>query len=397
MKNLQTVQPSTLASLNWQPRPVLLLLFANFMLLGLTIGSQGVLWAEVIAALQLTPGVFGSAQLVSPLVSVVLLLLGGRIAAAWGKQRMAVTSLFLLGLGSLALALTNQLWGLVGGLVILGLGNGFFETAMNGAAIDWEQAQGRSVLNRLHAGFSGGAVVGALGAGALLGAGWSFSQVFGLVAAVCGALCLASLLVRFPPVLEEPAASPNDLGATLRLLVSQRALLILAVLAMLGSMGESVANIWSVAALRERGADAMLGGTAFALLNGAMMIGRLANATLVDRWGARTSLLVSGGLLVVTTILWLIPAGVNVAILAFILLGLAVAGVVPTVLIAGAPLAPGQSGGLASGMLAAVYASFIFSPPLIGWLAELFSLQAALLTLGVAGVMTLWLARGLKT
>ena len=75
-----------------------------------------------------------------------------------------------------------------------------------------------------------------------------------------------------------------------------------------------------------------------------------------------------------------------VAVVAFAVLGLAVAGVVPTVLGAGAHLGPGSSGAVAGGMLAAVYVSFLICPPLIGWLAELVSLQAALLTVGLSGL-----------
>jgi hypothetical protein len=56
-------------------------------------------------------------------------------------------------------------------------------------------------------------------------------------------------------------------------------------------------------------------------------------------------------------------------------------------------VAPGQSGTLAGGILAAVYLSFMLAPPVIGWLAELFSLQAALLTVGLSGLGMLWLAR----
>ena len=93
------------------------------------------------------------------------------------------------------------------------------------------------------------------------------------------------------------------------------------------------------------------------------------------------------------SILLLLPGGVPLAVLAFILLGLAVAGVVPTVLAAGPCLAPGNSGAVADGMLAAVYLSFLICPPVIGWLADLVSLQAALLTVGLSGLGILWLAQ----
>ncbi|MCW5848964.1 MAG: MFS transporter [Anaerolineae bacterium] len=411
---MTTTQRETATDRAWRPGLALAMLAANFALLGMTIGTQGVVWAEAMHRLALTSGIFGTAQLVAPLVSISLLLLGGRLAARVGTRRLAVASLIGLGLGSLALGWSASLAGLIGALVLVGIGNGLFEIGMNGAALDWEHAQRRHVLNGLHAGYSAGAVVGGVAAGALLGLGWTYPQVLTLVAGVAGLLALVTLPIRFPPTETVPPIIPSppsgssrvqgdeggtqsdNLGSTVRLLFSRRVLIALALIALLGSVGESVANLWSVILLRERGADAVLGGATFALLNGAMMLGRLFNAPLVARWGARASLTVSGLGLVLTTALLLAPGGLWLAVLGFILLGVAVAGVVPTVLTAGARLAPGQSGALAGAMLAAVYASFVVAPPLIGWLAELFSLQAALVTLGVAGFCVLALVREIK-
>ena len=42
-------------------------------------------------------------------------------------------------------------------------------------------------------------------------------------------------------------------------------------------------------------------------------------------------------------------------------------------------------------MLAAVYVSFVISPPLIGWVAEFGSLQVALAILGISGAAAVWL------
>ena len=378
-------------TLDWRPGLVFALLLGDFALLGITIGAQAVLWAELMPALRIGTGAFGTAQLLSPLVSVVLLLLGGQLSAWAGKQRLAAASLLALAGASLAVAGAADLWGLAGALALLGVGNGLFETAMNGAALDWERATGRGALNVLHAGFSAGAIGGALGTGALLALGWSPGQALVLLALLCGLAGAATLSVRYPPA-GEAAADGEDAGAALPLLLSRPPLIALALACMLGAVGESVANVWSVIYLREQGAGALVGGATFAFLSGAMVAGRLLNAPLVSRLGPRASLRASGAGLLLAGWLLLLPGGVPLAVAAFALLGLAVAGVVPTALGAGARLAPGQSGALAGGLLAAVYVSFMVSPPLIGWLAELFSLQVALLTLALSGLGILWLA-----
>ena len=69
---------------NWRPAAVYVLLLGNFALLRITIGAQGVLWADLLGQLHISMGAFGSAQLVSPLISVALLL-GGQLAAWVGR------------------------------------------------------------------------------------------------------------------------------------------------------------------------------------------------------------------------------------------------------------------------------------------------------------------------
>ncbi len=374
---------------------VLALLAVYFSLFGVLIGAQGVLWAELVRALQLSKGTFGAVQLVSPLLSVVLLLAGGQLAGWIGKQRLALFSMALLAGSNLALAGAGGLLGLAGALLLAGAGNALLEMSMNGTTLDWEHATGRSVMNLMHAGFSGGAVLGAFGAGLLLGAGWSYGAVLLLLALLCGIVLLATLAVRYPPsdVFVSAQSGPR---ATIRLIFGQRALILLSIICILGIVGESFANLWSVIYLHELGAAAVVGGAAYALFNGAMFFGRLGNTWLVHRRGARVSLLVSGAAMLLSALLLLLPGGVPLAIIAFMLLGLAVAGVVPTVLSAAAKFAPGNTAVLTGGIMAAVYSGFIISPPLTGWIADQFSLQAALITVGFSGLALIWLAQRVK-
>jgi MFS family permease len=379
---------------SWRPAPALALLLAYFVLIGVIIGGEGVLWAEIVATLRLSDATFGMTQLASPLLSVIVLLQAGALTTGLGKKRMAAVGLVALGAALLLTAAAGGLWAFAGALAVAGLGFGLVETAMNSATLDWEHATRRSVMNAMHAGFSGGAVVGAFGAGMLLDAGWRYPGVLALLAACCAAALLATLPVRYPPP-EPPADGAGSPLAALRLLAGSRAIILLAALALMGIVGESIAITWSVIYLRSLGAPALIGGAAFALFNGAMFIGRLANAPLVARYGARLSLFVSGGLLVASGVLLLVPPGVPLAVAALALAGLGVAGVIPTALSAAARLAPGNAGAVTGALMSAAYLGFIICPPLIGWIAELISLRAALVLIGASGVAIIALVGGL--
>lgn len=376
----------------WRPRAMFVLLLSYLVLFGMLIGAQGVLWAELIATLGLSKASFGAVQLAGPLLSVALLMLGAQLAHWFGKKKLALMALALLALSNVMLAWAGTWLALVGALLLAGAGTALLEIAANSATLDWEQAMGRSVINLLHAGFSAGAVVGAFGAGLMLGQDLRYPSVFILLAALCCLVLLVSLPARFPPSASSEAQAPGPMAA-LKLLTSQRAMLMLAVLCVMGIVGESVANLWSVIYLHGLGADALLGGTAFALFNGAMFAGRVGNAWLVRFWGARISLLLSGTGLVLANILLL--GGLWSAIAAFIIMGLAVAGVVPTVLSAAAHLAPGRSALVTGGIMSVAYTGFIIIPPITGWVADALSLRAALLCIGLSGLAIVALARRL--
>ena len=377
----------------WRPRAVLALLLGYLALFGVLVGAQGVLWAEIIRALDLSKAQFGAVQLPGPLLSVGLLMLGAQFSHWFGKKTLALFALVLLAASNALLAVAAGLPMLIVALLLTGAGAALLETAANSATLDWEQQTGRSVMNLLHAGFSAGAVLGAFGAGLMLGQGLGYGAVLLALAGLCGAMLLVSLPARFPPADTAAQDSPGPL-ATLRLLFSQRAILTLAALCVMGVVGESVANLWSVIYLRELGADALLGGAAFALFNGAMFVGRMLNAWVVRRWSMRVSLLLSGAGLVLANIF--LAGGLWLAVAAFMLMGLAVAGIVPTVLSAGARLAPGRSGLVTGGIMSVAYVGFIVSPPVTGWLADSVSLRAALLSIGLSGVAVLALARRLR-
>jgi hypothetical protein len=67
-------------------------------------------------------------------------------------------------------------------------------------------------MNFIHARFSSGAVLGALGAGAGLGTGGRYSQVLVALAVVYGGSALATLAIRYPPADETPTTEERQHG-----------------------------------------------------------------------------------------------------------------------------------------------------------------------------------------
>ena len=114
-----------------------------------------------------------AALLVMPLVGVGILLFYGRLYTRFGAKHLMLVGLGIYAGAIIVLASMVDLGGFIVALVLLGIGISLMDGAMNSAALDWEQATGRSIMILVHAMFSIGAILGALAAGAALGIGWT--------------------------------------------------------------------------------------------------------------------------------------------------------------------------------------------------------------------------------
>ena len=81
---------------------------------------------------------------------------------------------------------------------------------INAAAVDLEKSTGRRFMTLLHAAFSGGGILGALSAGALLSAGMAYQFVYLGVLIPLGAVILAVTLTGFPPSVESRRRRRGD-------------------------------------------------------------------------------------------------------------------------------------------------------------------------------------------
>ena len=257
---------------------------------------------------------------------------------------------------------------------IMGISTGMQDVSMNAQAVLVERAYQRPIMTSFHAFFSIGMALGAW-----CGALFSDLQIqLSHHLAIISALSLLFVIwVRRNLVEDKPDDAQSAAGPLLRM--PNRALLSVGIIAFCCMLGEGAISDWSVNfmenVVRSPVALAPIALSAFAT---AMTLGRLFG----DRcriWLGDKKLIVYGGMLA--------TFGLSVALLAptpssaiggFFLVGLGLSTIVPiTYSIAGntAHLPPGV--GLA--MVTTVgYSGFLFGPPVIGFLADAFSLRNAL-------------------
>jgi fucose permease len=276
------------------------------------------------------------------------------------------------------------------GLVVLGASLATMDVAMNIQAAGVEASYRRPLMSTFHAFYSIGGFAGALVSSALAALGVApFNRAL-WPAVLLGAAAIVGHQ-RLPSA-EPQLKSPRPTGSALRSRVSLP-LVALGAMAFCSLLAEGASGDWSALYLHKSlGADAAFSATAFAAFSVAMAVGRLSGDWLTSRLGAALLLRGGGALAALGLTATLLLGRPALAVGGFGLVGLGLANVVPTLF-----SAAGRSRSLAPRVaIAAVastgYAGLLAGPPLIGFVAQAFTLTRALIVVVVCCALIALLA-----
>lgn len=316
-------------------------------------------------------------------VGVLLALpVAGGATARLGSRRVAAAG---AALGVVALPLTGLAPTpvvLAASLVALGAGTATMDVGMNAQGIGVEAGYGRSILVGMHASWSLGALLAAV-AGAVttvldVPSPAHLAVVSGLVAAAMAA-CLPWLRVRDRRVDGTRERAP-------RLALPRGPLVPIAVVAVGSSFGESTGGDWSGIFMRDTvGVPAELAPWGFVAMMAAMTLSRLVGDRVTDRIGAGGTVAWGGRLAGAGFLLLALAPWVSTAVVGFLAVGVGVASITPLAFAAAGRTAASAGAGMAA-VASVGYAGFLLAPPLVGTVADLVDLRAAL---GAVGLLVL--------
>jgi fucose permease len=316
--------------------------------------------------------------------------LGVMLLVAPRLRTMALSTTVPLALGSMAVATaslvllpTGAIWI---GFALAGAGNGLIDVYLNVAGQRVESVSHRPVLQWMHATYALGSVTGALIAGALLSRGFDFrvALIYVAVAQAIGALWTGATAQR-----DRSAAGDGSL-LSISALFRSPALVVPAIVVLASFLIEGSMDAWAGLYLRDQlGASARVASIVFVAFAGSIFLGRVFASRILFGAGRRTTIVVAGvGSLIGGTVAvvadqpWVVAVG-------FLVLGFTLS--------AAGPAAFGLAGEATddpTGAITAVttvgYTGFVWSPPLLGWVAQSVSLRAAMgviiiATLGIIG------------
>ncbi|WP_327426733.1 MFS transporter [Streptomyces sp. NBC_01236] len=322
-------------------------------------------------------GELGLALLCVSAGAVITMTLTGRLCRRFGNHPVTVVCAILLSLSVALPPLTHSVPALGAVLLIFGAAYGGINVAFNSAAVDLVAVLQRPIMPSFHAAFSLGGMIGA-GLGGLVAGSLSPARhllglaVIGLlVTALAGRTLLRHEPAKTPDRPHREEHTPRRLDARTRGLVT-----VFGLIALCTAYGEGALADWGALHL-EQDLDAhpgvaAAGYTCFAL---AMTIGRAGGTTLLERLG-RTRTLVAGGTMATAgMLLGSLAPSLWAALLGFAVTALGLANIFPVAVERAGALA-GPSGVAIASTLG--YGGMLLGPPSIGFMAEWFSLPAAL-------------------
>lgn len=345
---------------------------AVFFLNGFVFASWALHIPFVREKLALSTGVLGLALLAIAVGSLVAMPLVGGLVARHGSAPVTRLLVLLNPLALLPLLLAPNLPVQIAVFLLYGAVTGGLDVAMNAQGVTVERTLGKPVLSSFHAAWSFGSLGGA-GLGSLaLGAGLAP----GAHGAVVTVVFLAVALLSLAPLLGGDAeAAPAGDRPRRRGLVPGA--LLLGLLGFLGLLAEGALNDWSALYYRdELGATPAAAGIGFIAFTAAMTVGRVLGDLARARLGGMGVLGGGAALAAVGLTLALLVASPVPTALGFALFGLGIANIVPVLFDAASRA--GEPGPAIAQVSTLGYLGFLVGPPLIGFVAQVVGLPAAL-------------------
>ena len=361
-----------------------------FFIAGISFASWASRIPDIKAKLHLSDAALGGVLFALPVGSMISLPLSGWLVAKYGSKRMVTIAVTCYPLILILIGTTANIWQLVSVLLVFGLFGNLCNISVNTQAIGVQASYGRSIMATFHgiwsmAGFTGAAI------GTFL-VSKDLSPVYHFAIIWLACLVLLVSIQRF--------ALAKDHGhASLQVFVRpDSALMKLGLIAFSCMVCEGTMFDWSgvyfqkvVAAPKE------LITLGYAAFMGTMASGRFIGDFMVTRFGSRKVLEASGILITTGLLIAVLFPTIILATIGFLFVGFGVSSVIPLVY-----SAAGKSKTMSPGMaLAAVstigFFGFMMGPPLIGLIAQAFSLRWSFTLIAVLGFGTTLLAARVKT
>ena len=355
-----------------------------FVVNGTVIGGFGGSLPSLRDKLGLDPTQIAIMLFAAGAAAILSMQIGGRLADAIGAREITLAAVPLLIAGMITTGLAQIYLVAIIGSILLGLGNGAMDVAMNAMGVQVEAARQRPIMSFFHAFWSIGNFIGA-GAVLLLATvlGLKGGEVVTPLCISIAALVLVGLgvLVKITP--EAAVVHHTVDGVRTRI---PAVAWVLAVMALAFGLAEGTALDWSSIHVTDvAGVDPTTGAVGLIAVSAFMVVIRLLGDPLVTRFGRRAVVRFGGLCAAVGYLTVTVVSSLPLLVIGWALVGFGVGMIAPQVY--------ALSGHIGGGRALAVvvtfgYAAFLVGPAFIGFLVNLLGIHdtmavPALLCVGI--------------
>jgi fucose permease len=353
-----------------------------FLITGLAMSAWAPLIPFVKTRLDIGESTLGLLILCFGIGSLIAMPITGLLVSRYGCRRVITTSLLLMCVSLVCLTIAPGILGMALNLLIFGMMLGGTDVAMNMQAVVVEKASGRSMMSGFHGFYSLGGIFGAVVMSALLWLGLSpFHSLLSLTAVL-----LLMLAYSAKDLLPKNNDESNSGERNPFFVLPRGKVLFLGSLCFIAFLAEGAVLDWSAVFLTTlRGIDPVYAGLGFACFSVAMTIGRFTGDKIVNFFGG-TRVVLWGGLCAASGFLLVVFVPHSVAaFIGFTLVGVGASNIVPVLFTAAGNQDSMPMGLAISAVVSMGYAGLLAGPAMIGFIAEVSSLNIsfAIVALGL--------------
>ena len=337
---------------------------------------------DIKTTLQLSEGDLGTILFALPFGQLIIMPFSGKLVSRFGSHRMLVFSLLFYVFSLTNIGLANNAWQLSAALFVFGIFGNLSNIAVNTQGVYTEVLFKKTIMSSFHGMWSFAGFMGALVGLVML----AFELTPYIHFLIVGGVVLLMMAFNFQFLIK----AKETIKVKKKKMFSKpdSALIWLGIIGFCSMASEGVMFDWSGVYFKDvvkaPGPLVILGYISFMIM---MAGGRFLGDGLIRKFGRKNVLKISGfmisiGLFTAVFFPFIVPST-----LAFMLVGLGVSTIVPTVYsLAGKN--PNVSPSIALTTVSSVsFLGFLLGPPIIGYIAELSNLRFSFAFIGIFGVL----------
>ncbi|MFV0269685.1 MAG: MFS transporter [Draconibacterium sp.] len=359
--------------------------------MGLAFASWASRIPDIKTSLHLSDGAFGSILFALPVGQFLMMPFSGKLVTRFGSHNVLKVGLPLYTLALTGIGLVQAGWQLAVVLFLFGLTGNMCNISVNTQGVAAERLYGRPIMASFHGGWSlagfTGALIGLLMINLKVQPVWHFITIIFIV----------WVIVRINyPYLVRVDADPKKHEPRRKFFMKPDSILLqLGIIGFFSMASEGAMFDWSGVYFKDvvKAPESLviLGYTSFMIM---MATGRFLADFLISKIGRKRlmqicGVMISTGLFTSVIFPYLVPSTI-----AFMLVGLGVSSIVPTVYSAAGKHEKIPPGIALATVSSVSFLGFLMGPPLIGFIAEAFGLRYSYAVIGIFGIgITLMVAK----